>query len=155
MGVNTELFSVQVREEGVFLVVTAPSDGAPAIEMGQVLDYLAAQQIVEYNRLAVEEAVRAHSSSPVKIADSQKAKPEAQISVIVARDRMEAFLQIDLPNGAIKPDVETVRHQIEKAGVSTGILEESVQSALRQPGIRTICAKGCLPENGTDARIET
>ena len=77
MGVNTELFSVQVREEGVFLVVTAPPDGAPAIEMGQVFDYLAAQQIVEYNRLAVEEAVRAHSSFPVKIADSQKAKPEA------------------------------------------------------------------------------
>ncbi len=155
MEVNSELFSVQVLEEGVFLVVAMPSEGGPAIEMGQVLDYLAAQQIVEYNRLAVEEAVRSHSSSPVKIADSQKAKPEAQISVIVARDRMEAFLQIDLPNGAVKPDIETVRHQIEKAGITTGILEESVQSALRQPGIRIVCAKGCLPENGTDARIET
>lgn len=126
----------------MFLVVTASSDEAPAPEMGQVLDYLAAQQIVEYNRLAVEEAVRSHSSFLVKIADSQKAKPEAQISVVVARDRMEAFLQIDLPNGAIKPDVETIGRYIEKAGVSTGILEEAVQFALRQPGIRVICAKG-------------
>jgi len=99
-----------------------------------VLDYLASQQIVEYNRLAVEEAVRAQSSFPVKIADSQKTKPDAQISVIVSRDRMEAFLQIDLPNGANKPDVEAVGHHIEKAGISYGIIEDAVRSALRQPG---------------------
>ena len=154
MEVNNELILVQVRDEGVFLVVTAPSDGGKAVEVGQVIDVLMTQQIVDYDRLAVEKTVIAKNSSPVKIAEPQKKRPEAEISIIVSRDRMEAFLQIDLPNGATRPALDTVMDKIQLAGISYGILDESIEAALRQANVRIICAKGRLPESGTDARIE-
>jgi len=149
-----EVFSIQVREDGVFLIVTAPAEGEALVEVGQILDELAVQKIDDFNRMAVEDAIKARTGIPVKIAEMQKKKPDAEISVMVSRDRMEAFLQIELPEGATKPSIETVKERIAKASVTVGLLEDAIDLAVRQPGLRVLCAKGQMPENGTDARIE-
>ena len=119
VDVQNEMFSIEIREEGVFLVVEAPASGATPVQVGQIVDALNAQKVEDYNRAAVEAAVRSMSGEPVKIAESQKSRPQAEISVLVSRDRMEAFLQIDLPEGARKPDAETVmRKSISRASFS-------------------------------------
>ena len=119
-----------------------------------MFDALAAQRILDFNRLAVEEAVRNPTALPVKIAEPQKKMQAAEISVIVARDRMEAFLQIDFSNETIKPTPEAVLEKVRSAGVSGGILPEAVAMALRQSNLRVLCAKGQLPENGVDAQVQ-
>ena len=147
-------FSIQVREDGVFLVVTPPdADGMP-IEVGQVLDALAERKLTDYDRATVEDAVRQKNGNPVKIAEKSSGRIKAEISVVVSRDRMEAFLQIDLPEGAAKPDIDTVMNKMREVGVTYGILTESVALALRQPGLRVLCARGTPAENGTDAKIQ-
>jgi len=150
-----EVFSIQVREDGVFLIVMPPAEGEALVEVGQILDELAVQKIDDFNRMALEDAINARNGTPVKIAEIQKEKPDAEISVMVSRDRMEAFLQIELPGGATKPSIETVKERISKAGVTVvGLMEDAIDLAVRQPGLRVLCAKGTMPENGTDARIE-
>ena len=155
MDVQNELFSIEVRDDGVFVVVNAPTTTeVTPVQVGQVLDALVAGNIEDYNRAAVEAAVRSMSGEPVKVAESQKSRPQPEISVLVSRDRMEAYLQVDLPEGAKKPDPETVMDKIDKAGVLFGFLPESIDLALRQPGLRILCAKGKNAENGQDANIE-
>lgn len=154
MDAQNENFSIQVLEDGVFLVVTAPPADASSVQLGQVWDALAADKIESYNRAAVEEAVRSMTGLPVKIADAPPPRPQAEISVLVSRDRMEAFLQIDLPDGARKPDPDRVMERLEKGGVMFGFIPESIDLALRQPGLRILCAKGQYAENGRDASVE-
>ena len=154
MDLNDERFSIQIREAGVFLTVAPPAEDSQAVQVGQILDALANQQIVEYNRQAVEGAVRSHDSSPVKIGEAPQKKPDAEINVIVSRDRMEAFLQIDLGGDAARPSPEMILDRLRKAGVSNGILEEAIPSALRQSNLRVLCAKGKAPENGQDAQVQ-
>ncbi len=154
MDVQNDMFSIQVSEDGVFLVVKAPTGDATPVQVGQIVDALNTEKVEDFNRAAVEAAVRSMSGEPVKVAESQKSRPQAEISVLVSRDRMEAFLQIDLPEGARKPDAETVMEKIDKSGVLFGLLPESIDLAIRQPGLRILCAKGQAAENGQDATIE-
>lgn len=151
---NRERFSIQVRDDGVFLIVLPAVTGELPLEIGTVLDFLAVEKIAEYNRMAVEGAIRAMSGVPEKIAEPQKKPPVAEISVLVSRDRMEAFLQIDMLPGAVLPETEVVLERLAKAGVTSGILSDAVGMAMRQPNLRVLCARGKIPENGSDAKVE-
>ena len=154
MESNVECFFVQTNDEGVFLTVNPTPAGSQPVSVGQVLDALHSQQVLEYNRLSVEEAVRNPNGSPVKIAEAPQKKRDAEISVIVSRDRMEAFLQIDTSGDAAKPSPELVAKRVEQAGVLYGVLAEAVAGALRQSNQRVLCAKGKAPENGVEAQVK-
>lgn len=147
-------FTIQADILGVFLVVVAPSEGGKPVEAGQVLDALLERKIEDVNRSAIDEAIKMMSGSPVKITDAKKKAPPAEIGVIVSRDRMEAFLQIDLPEGAVKPDMDMIMEHIDKSGIMFGLMEEAIALALRQPSLRVLCAKGLAPESGADAKLE-
>ncbi len=121
---HKDRFSVQTRDDGVFLVVVAAETGDLPLEVGSVLDALALAKIADYNRAAVDEAVRAMNGTPVKIAEAQKPRPVASINVLVSRDRMEAFLQIEIPDGAIRPEPDEVLDRMAKSGVVSGIVSE-------------------------------
>ncbi len=121
---HKDRFSVQTRDDGVFLVVVAAETGDLPLEVGSVLDALALAKIADYNRAAVDEAVRAMNGTPVKIAEAQKQRPVASINVLVSRDRMEAFLQIEIPDGAIRPEPDEVLDRMAKSGVVSGIVSE-------------------------------
>lgn len=154
MELRNEVFSIDIHNDGVFLTVMSPSDGNAPAEFGQVLDALTAQKIDGFNRMAVEEAIKARTGVPVKIAEIQKKKLDAAIAVMVSRDRMEAFLEIECPAGSVMPDLDFVKAHLAKSGVTYGLLDDAIDLALRQPNLRVLCAKGRLPENGTDARSE-
>ena len=147
-------FSIEVREDGVFLTVVSAGDSGLAPEVGQVLDALTARGVTNYERTTVEGVIRQQAGTPVKIAETVKSKGKADIGVMVSRDRMEAFLQIDLPEGAVRPDLETVMTRMNEVGVKHGLLSEAIALAVRQPGLRVLCAKGTPAENGSDAKIE-
>ncbi len=150
---QNEKFFIQAQENGVFLTVSPPAEGE-TLELSRIFDVLAMQNINEFDRLAIEEAAKAKTGEPVKIAEPQQKKPDAIIGVTVSRDRMEAYLQIELPERANKPDIDVVKKQLEKSGVTEGLLEDAIVLAIRQPNLRVVCAKGRFPENGVDARIE-
>lgn len=146
-------FSLQVQDEGVFLIVLPAAENQSSLVLAAILSELQVRKVVAFDRVAIDEAIRLHNGQSQKIADSPQQPPPAEISVIVSRDRMEAFLQIDLPNGATKPPLEEIIEKIAKAGITSGMIPDAPEQALRQPGIRVICAQGQTPENGTDASL--
>lgn len=81
-------------------------------------------------------------------------KPETYIKVNVTRNRMEASMQIDVPEGARPVTVEEVMAKIKISGVVFGIDEKAVQKACRHPDFRFDIAKGQQAVNGMDAVIK-
>ena len=147
-------FTIQVRDDGVFLTVAPMEDSGQTPEVGEVLDALAERGVTNFERRTVEGVLRQREGIPVKIAEIIKNKGKADINIMVSRDRMEAFLQIELPEGAARPDLDTVMAKLKEVGVKHGILPETVSLAVRQPGLRVLCAKGTPAESGVDAKIE-
>lgn len=149
-----ENFTIQVRDDGVFLTVNSLETSEQRPEVGQVLDALAERGVTNFERAKIEGVIRDQNGQPVKIADIVKNKGKADISIMVSRDRMEAFLQIELPEGVAKPEMDTVMNRMREVGVQHGVLTDAVALAIRQPGLRVLCAKGTPAENGIDAKIE-
>ena len=110
--------------------------------------------MTNYERAVVENVIKQKSGVPVKVAEIARGRGKADISVMVSRDRMEAFLQIELPDGAAKPDMDIVMAKLKEVGVKHGILSDAIALAIRQPGLRVLCAKGSPAEAGIDAKIE-
>lgn len=154
MDEKAQRHSIDIRDDGVYLCVYPSFDEAEQTGLETVLVDLASARIFGYDRLLVEEAVRSMNGSPVKIAEAQPVAAFADVSVVVSRDRMEAFLQIDATPQTRMPDLESIREKVLNAGVVFGISSDSIEKAIKQPNCRIVCAKGRLPENGCDAKIE-
>lgn len=93
---------------------------------------------------------------PVKVADTPVTAPtvEADIRVLVARDRMEASLQITLPPGSRPLEMDELLEKIKKDGVVFGLNYEHIKKAYDCPGFRLVCARGQSPINGENAYIK-
>lgn len=86
--------------------------------------------------------------------ETVEALPEAaQIKVTISRDRMSAYLTIELPDNAALPTVDEVMEAMTSAGLQCGFIEDAISQALCQPGAMVQCAEGLAPVNGTDACI--
>lgn len=149
-----EAFSIQFRDDGVFLTVNPAKEAEQPLQVGQVLDALANRNVTNFERNVVEGTIRLRTGVAVKIADIVRNRGKADIGVMVSRDRMEAFLQIEMPEGAARPEREAVLARLREVGVKHGVLSEPIDLAIRQPGLRVLCAKGTPAENGIDAKIE-
>lgn len=136
----------------IFLLVAPPENEETSVVVGHKMDALSERIMTGYDCVAIEEVVQDKGGFSEIITEVPENK--ADISVMVFRDRMEAYLQIELPSGAKPPDKESVLNKIKEAGVQYGILEDAVDMAMHQPGLRMLCASGTQPENGSDAKIE-
>ncbi|HEY3426930.1 MAG TPA: FapA family protein [Negativicutes bacterium] len=146
-------FLLDLKDDGLFLTVHPPSGEGTAVREPMILEELKAREIAEYNASLVVRTVKEASAIPIKIAELPEEEKEPEISVIVSRDKMEAFLQIDLPKRSKPVILDQVMEKINSSGVSFGIDLEAVKSASELPGIRIKCATGQPPVNGTDAYI--
>ncbi len=146
-------FLLELKDDGLFLTVHPPSGKGAAVREPMIVEELKAREIAEYNTSLVVRTVKEASAVSIKIAELPEPEKEPEISVIVSRDKMEAFLQIDLPKRSKPVILDQVMEKINSSGVSFGIDPEAVKSASELPGIRIKCATGQPPVNGTDAYI--
>lgn len=79
---------------------------------------------------------------------------EPDIRVLVARDRMEASLEVILPSGSRSLGMDELMESINKAGVVFGINLEDVKRAYDHPGINVTFARAQKPVDGTNAFIK-
>ena len=50
MDVQNDMFSIQVSEDGVFLVVKAPTGDATPVQVGQIVDALNTEKVEDFNK---------------------------------------------------------------------------------------------------------
>jgi len=149
-------YVIDINDSGVYLTISSPDSGVTSINENSIFEELTLKKIDNYNRNLVITAIKEGTGQAVKIAD--KAVPKTVIApdirVLVARDRMEASLEVHLPAGSRSPEFNEIIEKIQSNGVVFGVDHEAVKRAQAHPGNTVICAKGRQPVNGTNSSIK-
>lgn len=149
-----ELYSITLNSDGVYLSVHAPKGDEVRVTESIVFEDLKKRNISNYNKYLTIKAISEASGQPVKIAEHQLEEAEPEINVVVARDRMEAELEVIIPENARSITLDHVMSKINESGVVYGIDHAAIQRAFEHPGIKVICARGQRASDGASARIE-
>lgn len=78
---------------------------------------------------------------------------EPDIRVQVARDRMSAFIEVNLPGGCRPIVINELYEKLAQMNIRHGVDPTAVKQAYDRPGLKFPCAQGTPPQNGTDAEI--
>ena len=152
IGARDGYFSIKEEEGGCYLSVVAPQ-GGKAVSDAEIAEYLQRRGIRDFDRTMIIRAIKEGSGTPMCVAVIEKDQAAPTIRVTISRDRLEAYLEIDVPIGGRIPEIDEVIDQIQEADIRYGVDYEEVEKARRNPGIRVVCARGMAPEDGDDAYI--
>lgn len=145
-------FKLAATNDGIFLTVYPPQSGGLPVSESRVLADIKKQGIEKVDEVLVIETIKKAAGEGVKIAETEGTQPE--IHVMISRDRMEATLQIDVPVLRSLPvTLEHVMEKISSLGVIFNINQDSIQSAIKTPGLMVVFAAGQKPVDGVSASI--
>lgn len=157
MALNDGSFEIKYLSDGVYIVVFPPLGKGKRVELNDVIEKLNRKQIKGFNRNTVETAVIKCDKIPVKIADAQQELfTNASMSVIVAPDKMKAFISIKPPEGGKDLTLDEIFDQLEKNSVNYGINRSTIETISKYPVYNEmICvAEGTSPVNGQNGKVE-
>jgi len=147
-------YVIALSDLGVYLMVNPPTGNGVPVNDGLVIADLQGRGINDFQASAIIKIIREASGVPTKIAEAPPPPTEPDISVRVARDRMEASLSIFFPQNCRTVSTEEVIAKIQSSGVVYNLDKDAIEKALQNPGITTVCAKGKVPQTGNDARMK-
>ncbi|MHB0886668.1 MAG: FapA family protein [Bacillota bacterium] len=145
------------REDGIYLVVNPPTGSGRPCSLEGVTRGLADAKVRGVDPAAVGGAVQAQSSQPVKVAAPQpEIVVDGKAEVIVSRDKMQAEVVVFPPSGGRKVSFDDALRLLREHGVVAGIDEPALHRAieLESPRLPVIVARGKVPVNGENGRIE-
>ncbi|WP_371371236.1 DUF342 domain-containing protein [Sporomusa aerivorans] len=145
-------FTITTEEDGVFLAVFPPQEKGQAVRGPQILEALSERGINKVDNALLTRIVKEALGSPVKLADGI-VEVEPEIQVLVSRDRMEATLQVDKPQGCRPVTIDEIMDKIKSAGIIYGIDNTAIEKANTRPGSTVVCAQGLRPIDGITAQI--
>ncbi|MEN6413164.1 MAG: FapA family protein [Veillonellales bacterium] len=147
-------YVIAINDTGVHLTVFSPEgDGARVVEPA-IYAELKQRQIKEFDNALLIRTVREAAGTAVKIAEPPQPDAEPEVQILVARDRMEASLEIVIPKNCRPLQFEEVVNELAQSGVVFGVDDNAVKKAFEQPGRRIVCARGQQPVNGENAYIQ-
>lgn len=145
-------FTISIEENGVLLTVYPQQGEGKPVKTPKIIEALAERGISKIDNSLLVHVVKEATGSPVKIAEKPE-EIEPTIHVLVSRNRMEATLQVIMPKGCRPVNVDEIMDKIQNAGITYGIDNGAVQTALARPGSTIVCAKGLDAVNGVNASI--
>jgi len=149
-------YSIVVNDSGVYVTISPPDVGASPVTEITIVAQLRKLKVTEYTLSTIIGAIKNADGQPVKVAETPAIVPivKPDIRVLVARDRMEASLQITIPPNSCPLEMDELLEEIKKNGVVFGLELEYVKKAYDCPGFKVICAKGQPPINGENSYIK-
>lgn len=151
-----EGYSIVMNESGVFLTIDSSDVAASSVSEVTILAHLKKWEVTTYDRDVILQAIAVADGQPVKVAEIPKPiiEVEPDIRVLVARDRMEASLQVLFPPNSRSLGMDELVEKINNTGVSFGLNLEYIKKAYDCPGFSVICAKGQKPIDGNNAYMK-
>ena len=148
-------YLIVVNDSGVYLTISLPTEGKPVLNEIVIVEELKKREVTDYNRNIIIRTIKDANGQAIRIGEPPVVAPivEPEIRILVARDRMEASVQVTLPQGCRLFSMDELLDQIQKNGVVFGLVHEDVKKAYDCPGITVVCAKGQQPINGENAYI--
>ncbi len=149
-GNKDAVFSVKVEGADLFLkIIPARGDGKPVSEDAIAVE-IEKLGVIEYDHKIIKNEIANPSQNQIKIATIEK----SEIHIEISKDRMEAFLQVELGKNALPVTWEEISEKIKASGIVFGIDEAEARKAMSHPGNRMVIARGLPPVNGIDAKIK-
>lgn len=149
---------VRVYSTGIFLNIVPPKGKGHPVTQDLVFDTLIRTGIQNYDKSAVERAIKNKQTEPVKIGNYvPRPHADSSMTMDIAPDEMSASVIISSPRpGGRHLMVKDIINALKKANVEYGFQEESLQKALDNDryGETLIVAKGDIPINGKDGWID-
>ncbi|HWR43139.1 FapA family protein [Sporomusa sp.] len=145
-------FNISADDQGVHLSVYPPQGAGQPVRVPQIIENLVERGISKMDNALLIRVVKEALGTPVKVAD-KPVEVEPEIQILVARDRMEATLQANLPKGCRPINIGEVMNKIKQTGIVYGIDSAAIESAIARPGSTVVCAKGLRPVDGVNAFI--
>ncbi len=155
MSTNAQ-FLLVLQDDGTYLQLVPAKPGGVNIEFSELEEYLNKRHI-EFNRIAMSEAIRNLSEVQLIKLDHVVRSPESEsVKITIARDRMSAFARFYPPSkGGSLMNRKEIINDLVKAGVKYGVIEENLESFLQNRTYFTTIelAKGTPCIEGKDAVI--
>lgn len=147
-------YELMQQDEGLYLSVWPPQGNGEAVSVLRVIEALRQQGQTDIDIKQLPPIVAAASGQPVRLTVAAATMPQADIRVMVRRDRMAATLQITLPPGAAPVTREQLTQSLQTAGVLYGVDEAMLDWLVRtRSQLAMVCAHGTPPQPGQDAYI--
>ncbi len=157
-GKKNGLFKLEYLEDGVYLTVFPPVENIRRADPNEVLNTIARKRITNFNKTAVEEAVKKADGTPVLIAEPQEeAKVDAAAKVVISQDKMLAQIILTPPEGGGRSlTAGELMDALKSEGVVFGIKESAINALASSPVYNEMvtAAEGLRPENGKSGSIE-
>lgn len=146
-------YEIKIIEQDVMLTVHPPQGNGIKVTEATVLGDLQSREITDVDQAILLTVIREAIGEPVKIGTYVVGAEEANIQVLVARDRMEATLCIQSTKKSRPATKDDLLNKLEQSGVSYGIDEVALFHALDNPGVAVSVAKGLPPVDGVNSSI--
>ncbi|MDH4200146.1 MAG: FapA family protein [Spirochaetia bacterium] len=149
---------VRVYANGIFLKIISPKGNGNPVTLNAVHDTVVRYGIENYDRGAVEKAIKNESAEPVKIGNySPRQGADSSMTMDILPDEMSATVTFSSPRpGGKHLTVKDIVNALRNANVEYGFQEEAIQDALDNDryGQPVVAAKGDPPVNGKDGHID-
>lgn len=148
---NTVLYEVEVEPDGVFLTVFPSLSEHPNPE--EIHTELLRQDLHTVQRDLIIKAVASPKGTPVLIGD-YPGPQEPEVNIEISKNKMEATIEVIPSRKGLMPTLDEIYARLKEKGIVSGITEQDVAKALDNPKKHVVVARGKLPQDGVNARIE-
>lgn len=149
-------YQITTTDEGVHLSVWPPvKDGSPAAKASIIQD-LTDLNFVNFDSDFISQVIKEAIGAPVLIVNSLPTDERVpHIRVKVGLDRLEARIDVNIPEDGPMLTVEQLLDKLKSAGVVYGIDEDILETLTQtRSGTNIICAHGTPPCNGKNAYLK-
>ena len=148
---------VQIKDDGIFLVVTPPSGGGFAASTAEDLQGFGRERDSGCRHGGSTRGNQGSKRHPLCLwhpADPELDRP-GRVEIVVAEDEMSAQMELFPPQGGKKVTFEDVKAALAEKGVVHGIDEDLIASAIEEERYyeKFTVAKGTPPVDGEDTKI--
>lgn len=150
-------YEITTTDAGVHLSVWPPVKGGLPVKKSDLIEELNAQNFTQFDNNFLSQVIKEALGFPILIVNSVLTAPEpmAQIRIKIRRDRLEASIDVTIPQGAPEISMSQVLEKLQSAGVIHGIDEQALESLLESgPEASVICASGTPPCDGEKAFLK-
>lgn len=151
-------FRVRVTRSGVLLKVISPKGRGRHVGIEEIQQKLVTKGVPNLPVPKIKEVLAKADGTYTKIAEWQgNAANDASLSIEIAQDEMQAFVRMIPPRaGGRTLEEEQVIQSLSQRGIVEGVKKEEITRMLDEEIYHNPVevAKGALPVNGEDAKIE-
>ncbi len=149
-------YKITENEKGIYLTVWPAELGAQPATEASILQELQKRDYFSFELSEITKALEMSLGEPLRIgefAPTPEILPE--ITVMVRRDRLEAMIQVTIPDGGVAVKKEQLLDKLKLAGVVLGIDETVLEWLVRtRSSMNMLCAQGVPSQPGENAYLK-